>query len=138
MGKFRLVKTLGRIVVFFAAMAIAAYGQTFTRLVKFNGTDGARPRYGALTQGTNGNLFGTTESGGAGFTADGGSGTIYQITPSGKVTTIYNFCSQLSCADGAGPYGGLTLAANGNFYGGTIVAERRIWVRRLNSRHKRA
>jgi uncharacterized repeat protein (TIGR03803 family) len=119
MGKFRLVKTLGRIVVFCAAMAIAAYGQTFTRLVKFNGSDGARPRYGALTQGTNGNLFGTTESGGAGFTADGGSGTIYQITPSGKVTTIYNFCSQLSCADGAGPYGGLTLAANGNFYGGT-------------------
>jgi uncharacterized repeat protein (TIGR03803 family) len=119
MGKVRLVKTLGRVVIICGAMAIAASGQTFTRLVKLNGTNGARPYYGALTQGTDGNLYGTTAAGGVGFGGNSGSGTIYQITPSGKVTTVYNFCSQANCADGGGPYAGLTLAANGNFYGGT-------------------
>ena len=119
MGTFCLVKALGRIVVICAALAIAASGQTFTRLVKFNGSNGAKPYYGALTQGTDGNLYGTTVIGGSEFGAGGGSGTIYQITPSGKVTTVYNFCSQANCADGGGPYGGLMLAANGNFYGAT-------------------
>src|SRR5580700_4888431 len=119
MGTFCWVKALGRIVVICAAVAIAASGQTFTRLVKFNGSNGAKPYYGALTQGTDGNLYGTTVIGGSEFGAGGGSGTIYQITPSGKVTTVYNFCSQANCADGGGPYGGLMLAANGNFYGAT-------------------
>ena len=105
MGTFCLVKALGRIVVICAALAIAASGQTFTRLVKFNGSNGAKPYYGALTQGTDGNLYGTTVIGGSEFGAGGGSGTIYQITPSGKVTTVYNFCSQANCADGGGPYG---------------------------------
>ncbi len=42
------------------------------------------------------------------------------MTPSGTVTTFYNFCSQLpDCTDGSGPFAGLTLGNDGNFYGVT-------------------
>jgi uncharacterized repeat protein (TIGR03803 family) len=35
----------------------------------------------------------------------------------GALTTVYNFCAQTSCADGANPEGSLIQAANGNLYG---------------------
>jgi uncharacterized repeat protein (TIGR03803 family) len=56
--------------------------------------DGKFPQTG-LVQASNGNLYGTTISGGA-----YGDGTIFGITPSGKVTTLYNVCSQSGCPDG--------------------------------------
>ena len=76
--------------------------------------DGQNPS-STLVQGANGNLYGTTTNGG---TAN--DGTVFEITTAGKLTTIYNFCSQASCADGYGPQGGLVLATNGSFYGVTI------------------
>jgi uncharacterized repeat protein (TIGR03803 family) len=76
-------------------------------------TDGANPSAG-LVQATNGDLFGTTSGGGA-----NGNGTIFRITPTGSLTTLYSFCSQSGCTDGAGPYGGLVQAANGDLYGTT-------------------
>jgi uncharacterized repeat protein (TIGR03803 family) len=66
-------------------------------------------------QGTNGNLYGTTTYGGT----SGNYGTVIEVTTAGKLTTIYNFCSLASCADGYGPGGGLVLATNGSFYGVT-------------------
>jgi uncharacterized repeat protein (TIGR03803 family) len=87
---------------------------TFTSLFSFNDTDGNGPAYGALVQGANGNLYGTTPGGGAHFL-----GTVFEITPTGSLTTLYSFCSKSSCADGMSPYGGLVLATNGNFYGTT-------------------
>jgi uncharacterized repeat protein (TIGR03803 family) len=87
---------------------------TETTLYSFGvGTDGAEP-YGALVQGTDGNFYGTTSGGGA----NGAGGTVFKITPSGTLTTLYSFCSQPNCADGALP-GGLVLATDGNFYGVT-------------------
>ena len=82
--------------------------------------DGAYP-VGALIQGTDGNFYGTTEEGGANFTACGGTGcgTVFKITPAGVLTTLYSFCSQANCTDGANPIAGLVQAANGNFYGTT-------------------
>jgi uncharacterized repeat protein (TIGR03803 family) len=97
--------------LFCAATAIAVAGQTFTKLRAFNETDGEYP-VGYLIQGTDGNFYGTTESGGA-----TGNGTIFKVTPEGRLTTAYSFCSQPNCADGANPTVGLILATDGSFYG---------------------
>jgi len=80
--------------------------------------DGAEPT-GALVQGTDGNLYGTTFFGGANYCGGLGCGTIFKITSTGAFTTLYSFCSQTSCADGIGPYAGLIQGADGNFYGTT-------------------
>jgi uncharacterized repeat protein (TIGR03803 family) len=76
-------------------------------------TDGSSP-YAELVQATNGNLYGTTYQGGA-----NNAGTVFQITPSGTLTTLYSFCSQSACADGKYTYAGLVQATNGVFYGST-------------------
>jgi uncharacterized repeat protein (TIGR03803 family) len=84
--------------------------------------DGANPWYGSLVQATNGSFYGTTRYGGQnGELCDGsiGCGTIFKITPSGNLTTLYRFCSGTGCSDGANPEGGLVQAPNGDFYGTT-------------------
>jgi uncharacterized repeat protein (TIGR03803 family) len=78
--------------------------------------DGRNPS-GRLIQASNGNFYGTTYEGGANGS---GGGTIFEITPAGTLTTLYSFCAQANCADGAGPFG-LIQAANGNFYGTTFA-----------------
>jgi uncharacterized repeat protein (TIGR03803 family) len=82
-------------------------------------TDGANPSAG-LIQASNGDLYGTTAGGGSGIGA-GGSGTIFKITPSGTLTTVYRFCSQTNCTDGSAPHAGLIQATNGDFYGTTTA-----------------
>jgi uncharacterized repeat protein (TIGR03803 family) len=93
--------------------AIALPAQTFTTLFTFDGTDGEVP-VGPLTQGTDGNLYGTTSAGGV-----HASGTVFKITLRGALTTLYSFCSQSGCPDGATPYAGLIQATGGDFYGTT-------------------
>src|ERR1022692_1547847 len=39
--------------------------------------------------------------------------------PAQTLTTLYSFCSQSGCPDGAGPYAGLVQATNGDLYGTT-------------------
>jgi uncharacterized repeat protein (TIGR03803 family) len=80
---------------------------------KRNCSDGIYP-YSGLIQATDGDLYGTTSLGGA-----QGFGTVYKISLTGKLTTIYSFCSQPSCADGGGPMAGLLQAPTGKFYGTT-------------------
>ena len=58
--------------------------------------------------GTDGNFYGTTVTGGA-----SDWGTIFKITPSGELTSLYSF----QFADGNTPVGGLVLGSDGNFYG---------------------
>lgn len=103
--------------VMFALCAAAATSpaQTYTSLVSFDGANGAIPYYGSLVQGTDGNLYGTTFNGGV-----NNDGTVFKMTPSGVLATIYSFCSLSSCSDGAHPNAGLVLARNGNFYGATV------------------
>ena len=101
-------------------------GGTLTILHSFcsqpNCADGAAPE-GALLQTTDGNFYGTTAAGGASGNCSGvyvnGCGTIFKITPSGTLTTLYSFCPQTGCADGTTPDAGLVQAADGNFYGTT-------------------
>src|SRR5271166_3181523 len=74
-------------------------------------TDGSHPSAG-LAQAVGGNLYGTTTIGGA-----YNHGTVFKIKPSGKLTTLYSFCSQSNCSDGSVPFSGLAPDAGGNFYG---------------------
>jgi uncharacterized repeat protein (TIGR03803 family) len=111
------------ICVLCATTAIALPAQTFTTLHSFDGTDGAGPVAG-LVQGTDGNLYGTTFAGGSNAGSCSaevpeGCGTIFKITPSGTLTTLYTFCAQSGCTDGANPYAGLVQGTNGDFYGTT-------------------
>lgn len=76
-------------------------------------SDGEDP-YGWLVQGSDGNLYGTTPYGGT-----NNGGTVFEITLSGTLTTLYSFCSHSNCSDGAEVYAGLVQSSDGNFYGTT-------------------
>ena len=88
---------------------------TLTTLHSFTWYDGASP-VGALVQGSDGNLYGTTYGGGA----EPRVGTVFKITPGGTLTTLYSFCAQANCTDGQQPYAGLVRGSDGNFYGTTL------------------
>jgi uncharacterized repeat protein (TIGR03803 family) len=87
--------------------------------------DGANP-YTTLVQATNGDFYGTTSQGGGNNACPFGCGTVFKISPSGTLTTIYSFCSQIGCKDGANPMAGLIQATDGDFYGTTYVGARHI------------
>jgi uncharacterized repeat protein (TIGR03803 family) len=77
--------------------------------------EGAHP-YAILSEDANGNIYGTTDAGGA-----GGTGAIFEYTPaSGKLTKLHSF-SPLNASsenyDGAVPNGGVMVASDGNLYG---------------------
>jgi len=114
MNKLSSCKTVFFVCVVCVIEAIGSYARTFTNLVSFNGANGIGPAAG-LVQATDGNLYGTTVSGGK-----YNSGTVFQITPGGELTTVYNFCVLANCADGNGPFGALIQATDGNFYGTTL------------------
>src|SRR5271166_1721646 len=102
---------------FCAATAITSPAQTLTTLAAFAGPNGANPQ-STLIQGIDGNLYGTTYNGGANKNcADGGCGTVFKVTTGGMLTTLYSFCPQKGCPDGANPYAGLVQGSDGNFYG---------------------
>jgi uncharacterized repeat protein (TIGR03803 family) len=90
---------------------------TFTKLWSFTGNDGALS-YGALLQASDGNFYGTTLEGGN-QNCDRGCGTVFKITSSGTLTTIYRFCARSGCTDGSAPWSTLIQATDGNFYGTT-------------------
>lgn len=108
------------IAAFCLATAIGSPAQTFTTLLSFDGKNGNGPS-GSLVQGTDGNFYGTTGAGGLTFNCFNpyGCGTVFEITQAGTVTTLHNFCPQVSCVDGYGTHGGLVQGANGSFYGTT-------------------
>jgi uncharacterized repeat protein (TIGR03803 family) len=91
---------------------------TLTTQYSFTGSDGRAP-YAGLVQATDGNFYGTTLVGGASGNCEYGCATVFKITPSGTLTTLYSFCSQNNCPDGDYPYAGLIQASDGNFYGTT-------------------
>jgi uncharacterized repeat protein (TIGR03803 family) len=86
--------------------------QTYKDLFEFDGTThGCCPQYPeTLAQGQDGNLYGTTTTGGT-----SNVGTVFKVTPSGTLTVIYNF----DITHGSTPNGGLVLGVDGNLYGTT-------------------
>ncbi len=127
MNQLKFGKLVCIVAVFCVATAFAATRKTYTVVTGFDPTHSSNP-VGPLAQGLDGNLYGMTETGGnlnslcpAGGTEGSGCGSIFKVTPAGQQTTIYEFCSLASCADGAVPLGGLLLATDGNFYGITSI-----------------
>jgi uncharacterized repeat protein (TIGR03803 family) len=85
--------------------------QTFKVLFNFTGSADGESPYGSLVRDTAGNLYGTTEAGGA-----SGAGTVFKVNKSGTHTVLYSFKGG---SDGANPYVGVIRDAAGNLYGTT-------------------
>ncbi|HEX4159483.1 MAG TPA: choice-of-anchor tandem repeat GloVer-containing protein [Rhizomicrobium sp.] len=84
------------------------------------GSDGDLPIAPLITD-KNGNLYGTTEKGGA-----NGDGTVFEVAPDGTESVLYSFTG---ADDGADPIGGLiamkgflygTTSSGGQYGGGTV------------------
>ena len=95
-------------------------GGTYTTLHVFGRSNGASEgiQPGNLLQGRDGNFYGTAAAGGA-----NGEGTVFQVTPSGTLTTLYTFTKLVTGGvndDGAVP-GSLIQGSDGNFYGTTTA-----------------
>src|SRR5262249_22120761 len=60
---------------------------TLTGLYSFTGNDDGQNPQAGLALGSDGNFYGTTQSGGT----NGGGGTLFKITPAGALTTLYSF-----------------------------------------------
>jgi uncharacterized repeat protein (TIGR03803 family) len=82
---------------------------TFTTLHTFTGSDGQDAN--GLVQGSDGNFYGSTQSGGA-----NNLGVVYKMTPTGTVTVLHSFAG----SDGAVGRWDLIQAKDGNFYGVTL------------------
>jgi len=95
---------------------------TLTNLYSFSNvgsiSNGVYPVAG-LAQGSDGNFYGTTSSGGG----IQNGGTVFRINPSGSLTTLWMFDLRLIPAngdyDGSNPKAGLVQGSDGNFYGTT-------------------
>jgi uncharacterized repeat protein (TIGR03803 family) len=83
--------------------------QTLQTMCSFNNTNGLQP-LAALTLGSDGNFYGTTDSGGS-----NGYGTVFKFTTNGTLNTLVSFNN----TNGAYPQAGLTLGPDGSFYGTT-------------------
>jgi uncharacterized repeat protein (TIGR03803 family) len=89
---------------------LPAHAQTLTVLYSFSGgEDGGNP-FADLVMDRDGNLYGTTASGGF-----SGFGTVFKVDNSGNETVLHSF----SGVDGAVPLAGLVLDREGNLYGTT-------------------
>ncbi|HEX3432259.1 MAG TPA: choice-of-anchor tandem repeat GloVer-containing protein [Rhizomicrobium sp.] len=97
--------------VFALSLSIGyAEAKSFVVLHAFQGSDGANP-YSTLIRDGAGNLYGTTDGGGA-----NGLGTVFQLAPDGTETVLHAFGG---ASDGILPVAGLITDKAGNFYGTT-------------------
>jgi uncharacterized repeat protein (TIGR03803 family) len=93
-------------------------GGTLTTLHRFcsraNCSDGYEPM-GALTQASDGVLYGTTAYGGG----NSSFGTVFKITLQGSFTIVHRFCTDVDCIGGGVPQSTLIQGTEGNLYGTT-------------------
>ncbi|MGA2904887.1 MAG: choice-of-anchor tandem repeat GloVer-containing protein [Candidatus Korobacteraceae bacterium] len=84
---------------------------TFSLVYSFTGGDWCGPRATLVMDGA-GNLYGTTA-------CDVPNGTVFKLTPSDDGTWTYTLLHGFTDPDGALPFGGVVIDANGNLYGTT-------------------
>ena len=82
-----------------------------TSLTYFNGDNGFSPT--GLTLGNDGNFYGTTLLGGTNG-GPGGQGTVFKVTATGELTSLFSFNGE----NGSQP-NALTLREDGKLYGTT-------------------
>src|SRR3974390_3551170 len=113
----RILSSVGRnlaIILAAAWVATAAWAASTTKLIySFAGNNDGEYTDTELVMDSAGNLYGTSVQGGP-F----GGGTIFEVTPAGIHTVLYNFTGG---ADGGEPYKGVTLDAEGNLYGTAVT-----------------
>ncbi|MGH9497535.1 MAG: choice-of-anchor tandem repeat GloVer-containing protein [Terriglobales bacterium] len=118
MARLGALKTV--FAAFLVCAATGARAQIFTTLASFDGTDGSFPESISLVQGHDGNLYGTTSSGGVYQDGSNFGGVVFKLTSGGAIAGLYSFCAQQNCSDGENPWAGLVLATDGSFYGTTV------------------
>ena len=99
--------------------------------------DGGIPQ-GQLIQAKDGDLYGTTDVGGAEQYGGDGQGTVFKIGLKGKFATLYTFCPGSNCSDGIDPTAGVIQGTDGNFFGTTQLGGPDGWgnVYRLTAKGK--
>jgi uncharacterized repeat protein (TIGR03803 family) len=110
-----------RLLLLFMLLPIWAGAQTYTfsTFLDFPATGGP---FGSsqLIIDAQGNLYGASPYGGIySSNGNGGDGTVYKVTPAGRLKVLYDFGS--SPTNGVRPIGPLTRDAAGNFYGITAA-----------------
>src|SRR5207253_145940 len=97
--------------VFMLGGAAASYRERVLHVFA-GGSDGAAP-YAALIADKNGNLYGTTNSGGGSCSC----GTVFKLAPDGTETILHAFAGH---SDGSYPLGGLLADKAGDVFGTTF------------------
>ncbi|HEY6301959.1 MAG TPA: choice-of-anchor tandem repeat GloVer-containing protein, partial [Terriglobales bacterium] len=93
---------------------VPAHAQTYTDLHDFNAAAGDPTNFnsGRLAQARDGNFYTESRSGGS-----SGQGAVFNVSPSGTVSTIFSF----DVTTGAVATGGITLGpSDGELYGDTL------------------
>src|SRR5262249_44951701 len=108
--------------MFKIAKTASGYANIPTTLVSFDGRDGFIP-YAGLIIDPNGNLFGTTYLGGAGYVGptSPGLGTVFEVvkTANGYANVPTTLTSFYGSTNGRILYGNLVADSNGNLFGTT-------------------
>lgn len=117
MGSRRMWHSASKVLLISASVAlttIAAWAASTTKVI-YSFAGGADGEYldTELVRDSAGNLYGSSVQGGL-----YGGGTVFQVTPAGVHTVLYNFTGG---ADGGEPYKGVTLDAQGNLYGTAVT-----------------
>ena len=112
-------RTISTLVALMVMLTYTAWGQSEKIIHTFSGgNDGAVPLAGLISD-SNGNFYGTTESGGI-----NGAGTVFQLTPNSSgtwsETILYTFNFDGS-GDAAFPTSSLIFDAQGNLYGTALA-----------------
>lgn len=92
-------------------MESVGQAQTMNILYSFSHVDGSQPS-APLLMDSDGNLYGTTQAGGANT-----YGAVFEVTGPGTEQVLYSFTGG---ADGGTPYAGLVMDSAGNLYGTTL------------------